>query len=110
MSIMNRLQSMNINKLDLDEAVELSTLAKSLREGYERHQLSSPMILDDSIRQLDRYIGDQIRDRTEMELREIAQADATDMTAPERRAARAARREELEARLTKNRTPEAPKV
>lgn len=97
--LMARLQNLNINRLELDSAVELSTAAESLREGYKRHQLSSPEWLDDAIRQLDRYIGDQTRDKMEMELRELAQADAADRTASERRDARSVRRAELEAKL-----------
>ena len=99
--LMARLQSLNINKLDLDEAVELSTLGEQLRDGYRKHGLPSPMALDDALRQLDRYISDQMRDRAEMRLRELAQEDAADMSAPERRAKRAQERAELEARLGK---------
>src|SRR5580765_1736284 len=87
--------------VDLDDAIELSINAELLRDGYKRHQLSSPVWLDDAIRILDRFIGDQTRDRMEMELREIAQADAADMTSQERRDARAKRKAEIEARLHK---------
>ncbi len=97
-----QLRSLNINRLDLDSAVELSTYAGSLREGYKQHQIASPEWLDDAIRQLDRYIGDQTRDKMEMELRELAQAEAADRTVGERREARAARRAELEAKLGRN--------
>jgi hypothetical protein len=100
--IMARLMNLNLTRLELDEAVELSVLAEQLREGYKRHSLPSPEALDDAIRQLDRYIGDKTRDNAEMELRELAQADAADRTAGERREARSARRAELEAKLGKN--------
>jgi len=99
LGLMARLQRLDLNRLELDEAIELSTLAEMLREGYKRHQLSSPVWLDDGIRSLDRYIADRTRDVMEMELRELAQADAADLTASERRDKRKARREELEAKL-----------
>lgn len=99
--LMQRLQGIVFTRLQLDEAVELSTAAEQLRDGYRKHQLSSPEWLDDAIRSLDRFIADQTRDKLEMELRELAAADAADMTATERRTARAARRAELESRLGK---------
>jgi uncharacterized membrane protein YccC len=101
MGLMNRLQNLTITRLELDEAVELSMFAEGLRESYKKHQVSSPEWLDDAIRTLDRYIGDQTRDRMEMELRELAQADAADRTSAERRDDRKRRREELEAKLGK---------
>jgi hypothetical protein len=99
--LMARLHNLNLNKLELDEAIELSTQAEALREGYKRHQLSSPVWLDDAIRMIDRYIGDRTRDTMEMELRELAQADAADLTSAERRDQRKARRAELESKLGK---------
>lgn len=107
--LMARLQAIVFNRLGLDEAVELSTAAEQLRDGYRKHQLSSPEWLDDAIRALDRFIADQTRDKLEMELRELAAQDAADMTASERRSQRASRRAELEARLGKK-PAEAPKV
>jgi hypothetical protein len=100
--LMARLQNLNLTRLELDEAVELSVGAEMLRDGYKRHQLVSPEWLDDSIRSLDRYIQDKTRDAAEMELRELAQADAADRTASERRDARASRRAELEVKLGKS--------
>lgn len=99
MSLMARLQSLNLNKLELDEAIELSTSAEALRVGYQRHNVSSPVWLDDAIRTLDRYITDRTRDTMEMELRELAAQDAADMSASERREQRKARRAAIEARL-----------
>ena len=99
LGLMARLQRLDLNRLELDEAIELSMLAESLRDAYKRHQVSSPVWLDDSIRTLDRYISDRTRDVMEMELRELAQADAADLTASERRDARRKRREELESKL-----------
>lgn len=99
MTLMARLQGLNLTTRKLDEAVELSIYAESLRDGYRKHGLSSPIWLDDAIRLLDRVIADQTRDKMEMELRELAHADAADMSAPERKAARARRRAEIEARL-----------
>lgn len=95
------LQRLNLTTLVLDDAIELSTAAEALRTGYKSHQMNSPEWLDDSIRTLDRYITDRTRDAAEMELRELAQADAADRTAGERRAERAARRAELETKLGK---------
>jgi hypothetical protein len=100
--LMARLQNLNLTRLELDEAVELSVGAEMLREGYKRHALPAPEWLDDAIRSLDRYIGDRTRDAAEMELRELAQAEAADRTAGERKEARAKRRAELEAKLGKN--------
>lgn len=102
--LLARLGRLNTNTMELDEAIELSTVAEALRDGYKRHQLSSPVLLDDSIRMLDRYIADRSRDVMEMELRELAQADAADMTAGERRDARKSRRAELESKLGKTTT------
>jgi hypothetical protein len=97
--LMSRLQNLNLTRLELDEAIELSVGAEMLRGGYKRHQLPAPEWLDDAIRSLDRYIGDRTRDAAEMELRELAQAEAADQTASERKTARAARKAELEAKL-----------
>jgi len=99
--VMARLQNLVINRMELDEAIELSTWAELLREGYKKHQMSSPEWLDDGIRTLDRFITDKTRDKMEMELRELAQAEAADRTQSERREERAKRRAELEKRLGK---------
>lgn len=97
MGLLDRLQKLNLNAVDFDDAVELATQADALRTGYKRHNLPVPETLDDGIRELDRFIADRARDRAEMELRELKQADAADMTTTERRAARAKRIAELEA-------------
>lgn len=99
--LQENLKNLNVNRIDLDSAVELSASAYELRTSYARHQVPSPPWLDDAIRTLDRHITDLTRDRMEMELREIAQQDAADMTATERREVRAKRRAELESRLGK---------
>ena len=100
----NALQNLNLTRLELDDAVELSIGAEQLRDGYKRHQLVSPEWLDDAIRSLDRYITDRTRDAAEMELRELAQAEAADRTSAERKEERARRRAELEAKLGKTAT------
>lgn len=100
-NLIGKLQNLNVLTMDFDEAVLLSTQAEALREGYKRHQLASPEWLDDAIRTLDRFIGEKVNDTLEMELRQIKQANAADMTSAERRDTRAKRQAEIEARLGK---------
>lgn len=99
MAIRQQLQRLSLTTIDFDDAIEMSMLAENLRVTYARHGLASPVWLDDSIRGLSRHITDRMKDAAEMELRELDQQDAADMSKDEKRAQRAARRTELKAKL-----------
>ena len=93
--VKQKLSALQVNRLDLDEAMELASQANGLRGFYQTKQLASPEWLDDGIRTLDRFITDNTRDAAEARLRELEQEELTDRTKDERRAARQAEKDAL---------------
>lgn len=98
------LKNFDTNIITLEQGIELSTLAKMLRSGYEHHTVTVPIWLTDAERKLTRFIGDLTADRLELELRELDALDADSLTAGEKRQARQKRRDEIQAKLGKQPT------
>lgn len=100
MGLLDRLKQLDVDKLSLDDAVELAVDAKALRAEYERRTLPVPEVLDDSLRSLDRDIEARRRDALELRLKEVRRQRAATMSAEEKRQKLAAEEADLEALLS----------
>lgn len=58
----DKLKALNVDRLDLDEAVALRALACSIKQEYELHALEQPRWLQDAARALDEEIARRRRD------------------------------------------------
>ena len=67
----NRLLSLNAERMDLDDLVELSTLARQYRAEYEHHNLEVPEWLDNAIRAVKREIDAKTADLRAMRIRDL---------------------------------------
>lgn len=100
MTTLERLKSLAIEGLDLDEAVHLSMVAGQLREHYGNLQLESPDWLDTRIRELRREIKTRTADALEKRLKEAKARFESLKPASERRDEAAAEIKKLEEMLT----------
>lgn len=99
MNIVARLTSLNMDRSNLNELVEVLAEAKIVRTEFELHEIPTPEPLTEGIRTLNREIKSRSADSIERRLRELEAADVADLTASERREARKAERERLQAKL-----------
>ena len=90
--MLERLKSLNIEGMDLDEAVALRMFAGQLRDFYEKMQLEPPEWLDTRIKELSREIKSRTADMLEKRLREAKARREALKPATERR-------EEVEAEI-----------
>lgn len=93
------LKRLDVDRLQLDEALTLAAFAKGLHQEYDARSIPAPEWLDDRIRQLSREIETRRRDALEMRLKEIRAQKTNLMTADEKRTALAAEEAELTAKL-----------
>lgn len=68
--MLETLKNLNIDRLDLDEAIALSRFARSLRAEYEELGLEIPEWLDSRTRELRREIKARNQDYLEKRLKE----------------------------------------
>lgn len=66
-----KLKNLDLERMDLDDAVELLTLANSLRITYDAEQVEVPEWLDTSVRELKREIRTRQQDSRERRLKEL---------------------------------------
>lgn len=107
MNIVTRLTSLNMDRTNLNELVEVLAEAKTVRSEFELHEVPVPEPLTEGIRTLNREIKLRSADAIERRLRELETADAADRTASERREDRAKERERLQAKLGQPKEPAA---
>lgn len=100
-SVIDQLKNFNERNVgtELLEVVALLVQAKAIRAEAEARNVPIPEFLDDTLRSLNRVIAERTRDARELELKEIAAEEARLLTAPEKRARLAERREKLEKEL-----------
>ena len=97
--MLERLKHLDLNPMDIDEMVELSTYATQLQAQYVHLEVQPPSWLEVRARELNREIKSRENDRLEKELRDLETQGAADLTAEERRAGRKEKIEALKAKL-----------
>lgn len=65
-----QLRQLNLDRLDIDEAVALSAFGGALQARYEELGVAVPDWLDANMKTLDREIADRVRDGLSKDLRE----------------------------------------
>ena len=95
--MLEQLKNLNLERLDLEEAVSLVHFAKGLRAEFESQTLDVPEWLDDSIRSLTREIRDRQADSRARRIKEIKARLATLKTTEERRSELSEELKKLEA-------------
>jgi len=85
MSLIQALQTMNIDRMDLDEAVELYTRALAMLATYKGKRLVPPDSLEGGIEALDAYIETRRQENIKAALKRARAAKEGLRTVPERR-------------------------
>lgn len=68
--MLEALKNLNLERMDLDDAVSLSAFARTLKAEYEHCGAEAPQWLDDKTRELRSEIRDRLRDSVQKRLRE----------------------------------------
>lgn len=97
--IANRLRQFDIDRADLDDMVEISTLGKLLVSEYEGNELQAPEWLTDTLTKLKSEISSRQRDNTVKALKEARARLTALKTAEEKKVDLNAQIAELEAKL-----------
>lgn len=99
MTMLQRLKSLDLDRIDVDEAIALATFAGLLVEGHVMRGLEAPEWLLDSKNLLEKEIKARHRDKLEKDLKETEAALETLKTAAEKREDLKAKAERLKAAL-----------
>lgn len=84
--MLEKLRNLTVDRIDLDEAVALATLARATSHGYTHYDVPAPAWLTNAIDQLDGEINRRRKDILQARSREVA-AELTQLqTREERRA------------------------
>ena len=97
--MLEKLKRLDLNKVDLEEAIALVTFGETMVDGFTTRGLEVPGWLTDNVRELNREIRNRQRDNLEMALRETDAQLESLKTASEKRADLQARRERLKQAL-----------
>jgi len=81
-----KLKNLDMERMDLDDAVELLTVANSMRVTYDAEQVEVPEWLDTSVRELKREIRSRQQDSRERRLKELKARREALATPDEKRA------------------------
>lgn len=84
--MLDQLKNLELQRMDIDEAIALSAFARLLKAEYEHVDTEAPQWLDDRTREIRDEVRDRLRDTVQKRLRELyARAEAL-ATAEEKRA------------------------
>jgi hypothetical protein len=97
----SKLKNIDIDRINLEEAVELYALGAIVQKTYEDMMLETPSYITDGMKVLQREIDARRRDNLEMELRKTNMEMEGLRTAAEKKQDLAARKARLEAALGK---------
>lgn len=70
-TMLDRLKTLNIDAMSLEEAIELSAFARSLQSEFAQQQVTVPEWLDSRMKELSREIKTRNADALEKRLREL---------------------------------------
>lgn len=83
----DKLRAVQIDRIDLHEAVALASYAQTLKSAFEHRQIDVPEWLADSARTLDAEVGSRLRDARLKRLREAKNRLSALATPDQKRAA-----------------------
>lgn len=69
--MLDKLKRLDLERMDLDEAVYLVSIGKAMRSVYEAESLETPQWLTDNVRELSREITNRMAESREKALREV---------------------------------------
>lgn len=84
--MIQKLKNLDLERMDLDDAIELLTVANSVHATYDTEQVDVPEWLDTSIRELKREIRARQQDSRERRLKELKARREALATTEEKRA------------------------
>ncbi len=82
--MLEKLKNLTLDRMDLDEAIYLSSVARTMKTEFEHVGAEAPQWLDDRIRELRSEIRDRLRDKIQSRLRE-ARSRLESLATPEER-------------------------
>ena len=68
--MLEELKNLNLERMDLDEAIALSAFARILKAEYEHANAEAPAWLDDRTREIRMEIRDRMRDSVAKQIKE----------------------------------------
>lgn len=97
--MLQEFKNLQIERASMDQMLTLSVFGKGLRAEYEARTLPVPEWLRDGLTSLNREIERQRHDELDRRRKELTAEQAADRTQTERRAARKAELDAIEAQL-----------
>lgn len=97
--MLQQLRNLNVDRIDLDEAISLEAFAGLVRDGYVSRSLPVPEWLEDSMRLLGKEIVTRRGEMLEKRRRELRARLEAEMTATERRAKLRKELDEIETQI-----------
>jgi len=97
--MLEKLKNLNIDRMDLDEAIALATLGRATANGYDYYKVPAPKWLENGLRMLDEEINRRRKELLQSRLREVEAEQTALRTREERRADLTAEHARLQAEL-----------
>lgn len=99
--MLQQLRNLNVDRIDLDEAIALEAYGGMVRDRYVARQLPIPEWIEDALRLLGKEILSRRSEMLEKRRRELRARLEAEMTASERKAKLRKELDEVETQLTK---------
>lgn len=99
--MLQQLRNLNVDRMDLDEAVALEAYGALVREGYVSRSLPVPEWIEDALRLLGKEIVTRRSEMLEKRRRELRARLEAEMTATERRSKLRKELDDVETQLAK---------
>lgn len=99
MKMLAQLRNVNVDRIDLDEAIGLLAFGELMLRSYPEHGLSVPEWLDENVKLLRREVNTRQRESLEKRRKELQLGIERTRTAQERRDAYARELADVEAKL-----------
>lgn len=84
--MMDKLKSLQLQRMDVDEMIELATWGRAMHNGYTHYDVPAPGWLQDSLEQLDAEIKRRRQELLQARLQEVRSRKQALKTREERRA------------------------
>lgn len=99
--MMEKLKSLQLQRMDVDEMIELATWGRAMHNGYSYYDVPSPAWLSDALAQLDGEIKRRRQELLQARLQEIRSRMQALKTREERKADLDAEEAQLVAKLSR---------
>ncbi len=106
MTVLQQLSNLDVNRITLEEALELRALGSLVRGEFERALVPVPEAMSEALRTLSKDIDERRRDSLEKRLKDISSQEAGLLSAAEKRERLAKEREAIEAQLKPSGVPQ----